>query len=346
MSSPSTMLVVSATGSGLKRTIPALESSKVVRVVAAQGRSKEKLTQLANRYQGITVSEDLERLFRDTNPDIVYIASPPFLHKDQIANVVKYGKPIICEKPLALTIKDSVEIYRLVKSRKLPFMLAHHLRHQTSLKEVRNALSSGRLGKVKGAHFQWNFMLNRATPNALWKLSPRIGSTNAFLDAGVHAIDLAIYLFGKPRMVFAHGYCEIIDQYFDSVSCQLLYDGFSVFLSASQTQSTLGNNLNVYCEYGYIFAKDAFSEKSIAQVIEESEKNGITTRQFEEINLYRSEVEAFAVATSGNDTREFTGTSIDEALEASCVLDAIQRSLLSHHVEPVLALEEVLSEHA
>lgn len=334
------MIVTSATGSGLKRTIPALQSSNIVKVIGAQGRSSQKLDGLKSQYN-LSVSTDLEALVSRLDSNVLYVASPPFLHKEQVLTGIKYGKIIICEKPLSLSIDDSVEIYKAVKKSGTKFMLAHHLRHQKCVEDIKSIINSKTLGKVKGGHFQWNFMLNQKSANASWKLDSTVGSKNSFFDAGIHAIDMAMCLFGIPKEVFANGFNNIKNDYYDSVDCQLIYDGYSIMSSSSQTQTTIGNDINIYLEKGSIFVKNAFSEKSSSEIIIESEGNGRSVVNFGETNLYKNEVENF-LHSLGNEYLPFYGTSIDEALSASYILDAISNSITCKSIQKVLSHEVIV----
>ncbi len=336
------MIIASATGSGLKRTIPALQTSDVVKIVGAQGRSIQKLDRIKAQYKDIFISTDLESLINRLDSNILYIASPPFLHKEQILMAIRHRKIAICEKPLALDINDCIEIYKNVKTSGNKFMLAHHLRHQKCIEDIKIIISSRILGEVKGGHFQWNFMLNQNSNKAVWKLEPTLGSSNSFFDAGVHLIDMAICLFGTPKEVFASGYHNVKDSYYDSVTCQLLYDKYSVSASSSQTQSTIGNDLNIYFERGSIFVKSAFSEKASTEMFIESEKDGRIIKSFNEVNLYKDEVEKF-LCSLDNKYLPFHGTSIDEALSASYVLDAIDKSIINKSIQRILLPEEIVN---
>ena len=48
--------------------------------------------------------------------DLVYIATPPFLHFDQAKQALKAGKHVVCEKPLAMTVAQADELVALRES--------------------------------------------------------------------------------------------------------------------------------------------------------------------------------------------------------------------------------------
>ncbi len=55
---------------------------------------------------------DYRKLLAKKDIQLVLIAIPNFKHKEIILEAIKYGKNILCEKPLALNAKDAEEIYR------------------------------------------------------------------------------------------------------------------------------------------------------------------------------------------------------------------------------------------
>ena len=56
---------------------------------------------------GFTLSDDLEKALADPRVQAVVLATPHSLHADQIVRVAGAGKPVFCEKPLALKRTDA-----------------------------------------------------------------------------------------------------------------------------------------------------------------------------------------------------------------------------------------------
>ncbi len=114
---------------------------------------------------------------------------------------------------------------------------------------------------------------------------------------------------------------------YDTVSCTLKYANHTVILHCSLAQTTIGNDLRIYSEKGVIYAKDAFSEKSIQSIII-STLEGEQITHFDHINLYGKEVENFSDSLIKNTNQ--LGTSLDEAVGAMVILDSIRKSLASN----------------
>lgn len=317
--------IISATGTGQKRFLPALAGSESVEVVAVHARDATKAAALAQQYGLDHAHVDAAEMLDTVAPDAVLIGSPPFLHADDVGLTASRGIPTLCEKPLAANLTDAMLIDETVRAAGIPFALAHHVRHQRAIVDIRDLLAAGNVGAVRRVEAQWSFLLNPVAANARWKLDPDLGGRTAFYDAGIHAIDLVLYLFGIPRAVRAGGFRVDSWDTYENVAALFEYDGMLACLSASRTLASPANALVIDGEGGRIDAAHAFGEQSIAS-FDIVTPSGKTTRTFPQANLYRNEVEDFVRLLDGGDQQ--TGTTLSEAVAAMRVLDAIDRSLI------------------
>src|SRR6187551_607891 len=85
-----------------------------IRLAGMAGTARPAALAAAKRY-GLEDVEDIDRLLADPNVDLVYIATPPFLHFDQARLALEAGKHVICEKPLALTVGQADELIALAR---------------------------------------------------------------------------------------------------------------------------------------------------------------------------------------------------------------------------------------
>ncbi|GAB2829267.1 hypothetical protein GCM10027176_36870 [Actinoallomurus bryophytorum] len=316
--------MLSATGTGKKRTIPALLDSPICRVTVAQGRDTTKLTEISRLAPQVRVTTDLQEfaLWKD-DYDIVYVASPPFLHTEQVRFALSLEKPIVCEKPLVANRDDLGEMTALLRDSVKPVMVAHHLRHQPVVGKLQEILKEEQLGPVSSAALQWSFWLNHEAPSATWKLDPRRGGSNAMFDAGVHALDLALCLFGVPGRISALGARRREVERLDTVSAHLGYDHSIVTIMASQAGSTDANDLVINFAEGAVKVPAMFGERS-ARTLEIHSNDGRLEETFSPVNLYGAEVEDFCRHLQGE---SLIGTSIRDGLESARILFAIEDAL-------------------
>jgi 1,5-anhydro-D-fructose reductase (1,5-anhydro-D-mannitol-forming) len=319
------MIVLSAGGSGRKRTIPAVQNSDIVSIVAIHGRNAKKTQALALEFNIQHWYTDVDRLLSEEQFDFAYVASPPFLHKEQILKLVEARKPILCEKPLCISIEDATEISQAVKGTNIPFRLAHHIRHQRAIKDIKDFLAPGTIGEVRFGLLQWSFNLNAAT-TAAWKLDPRLGGLHSFYNAGNHAVDLALHLFGTPLQLIASGVSVAGTNAFNSAVVVFEYPSFNIDLASSQDQIPTGNDLTIYGSHGSIHAPGALSETSI-KTLELRSKEKVHARQYPPENLYRAEVHDFAEMIGGSQRVDNAGTTLDEAVLCTRILSNISESI-------------------
>ncbi len=316
--------VIGATGSAYKRTLPALENSDICRAVAAQARNAELLAKACERF-GIGESyASEEQMLARADYDMVFIANPPFMHRESIARAVKTGKPILCEKPLAQNAAEAVACAELLEEYGGGFAVAHHLRHQKAFADIKEILRSGEIGKVESACFRWGFRMNENAKNGLWKLDPALGGGGTLSDNGVHALDMAIALFGKPQKVAGNSAHIRFDTVFDSETAFLAYNGLSVTVSSSQSASPDFNDLVICGDCGRIEARGFFGEKSLRELTVDCGQEKRRT-VYNDVNPYALEVEDFARRYVLNSTVEYCGSSLSDSVLAMQIIEEARK---------------------
>ena len=73
---------------------------------------------MAQRF-GIPDLQDIDALLARREINLIYIATPPFLHHPQVMRALEAGKRVICEKPLALDLRQADQMIDLAKARHL-----------------------------------------------------------------------------------------------------------------------------------------------------------------------------------------------------------------------------------
>lgn len=330
------MVIIGATGSGYKRTIPGVRDSDLCEVVAIQGRNEEKLKKICNEYHIKHYYFDAAEMLSKEAFELIYIANPPFMHFESIKEAVKTGQAIICEKPLASDYENALKIKDILKNCTSPFMVAHHLRHQKAYNDIKKIIEEGKIGHIEYVHIQWGFHLNTEAANAKWKLDNSLGGGGTFSDNGVHVIDLVIGLFGKPEGVFGHCFKENFEHVYDNETAMLCYKNNTVILNASQNMYSPGNHLLIYGTEGKVESFSAIGENPITKLI-------ITKNDIEKVvnyparNLYGAEVENFIRHNFLKDVNANVGTTLEDALLSLKIIDLVRRA---HNSKRFFSLNE------
>lgn len=148
---------------------------------------------------------NFEEAVADPEVKAVHLCTPNNMHFSQAKKALESGKHVLCEKPLAMTSKESEELAELAKKKGLFTAVNYNLRFYPVCQEARARIKDGDLGTpylVHGAYLQdWLFLKTDWN----WRLEPEQGGDlRAVADIGTHWMDMITYLTGmKVTEVFA-----------------------------------------------------------------------------------------------------------------------------------------------
>jgi predicted dehydrogenase len=135
--------------------------------------------------------------------DYALIVTPNHVHFDPAMKCIEAGIPVMCEKPLSVTLEESDKLVEAVRAKNIPFGVAHtYLGHWTS-RFSRFIVSSGLLGKVRwvDSRYLQGWMADRTEDTgciqAEWRVDPKkSGASNCGGDIGTHALMQLRYVTG------------------------------------------------------------------------------------------------------------------------------------------------------
>ena len=146
---------------------------------------------------GFQLSTDIADAIADPAVQAVFLATPHSLHVPQIEAVSRAGKPVWCEKPLALTRKEAARAVDACKKAGVVLGSGNNKRCYASMRELKRVVESGAIGDVLHveAHFS-NEHSTRVVPGG-WRDDPRESPGGGLTGAGLHILDVLIN-FGGP----------------------------------------------------------------------------------------------------------------------------------------------------
>jgi predicted dehydrogenase len=151
------------------------------------------------------VVESYEALLADPAIDVVHLTTPNHLHHAQVKQALAAGKHVVCEKPLALTSAESLELLELAARSGLVHCTNFNIRFYAQVQEARRRILAGELGEVWNVHggYLQDWLLLPTDWN--WRLEPEKGGTlRAVADIGSHWLDLVQFVTGlEVESVFA-----------------------------------------------------------------------------------------------------------------------------------------------
>jgi len=177
-----------------------------VRVTAIAGSERAREVAAKWNIPNVFVGYDGDGLIRSPEVDVVHITSPNKEHAPQALAALRAGKHVVCEKPLAMTAKESAGLVRAsAKFAKQIFAVNYNVRFYPAVLQMRADVAAGRLGRVihvQGSYFQ-DWLLKPEDFN--WRLLPSEGGKlRAVADIGTHWMDTVSFVLGaRVESVYA-----------------------------------------------------------------------------------------------------------------------------------------------
>jgi predicted dehydrogenase len=158
-----------------------------VRLTGMAGTHRQAAIAAAKRF-GIPDIEEVDRLLARDDVDLVYIATPPFLHHPQAIAALEAGKHVICEKPLAMTLDQADAM--IAAARKHDRLVVANLmqRYNPIYEAVEALIRTQVLGEVLHGYFE-NYASDENLPPEHW-FWDRSKSGGIFIEHGVHFFDM------------------------------------------------------------------------------------------------------------------------------------------------------------
>lgn len=170
-------------------------------VISAVGsRSQSSADRFAEEFGVERRHASYESLVADPDVDVVYVATPHPMHRDNAILALRAGKPVLVEKPFAMNATESVEIVETAREAGLFAMEAMWTRFLPHIAVIRDWLARGVLGEVVTVladHGQWF-----AEDPAFRLFAPELGG-GALLDLGVYPVSFASMVLGTPDRIAA-----------------------------------------------------------------------------------------------------------------------------------------------
>lgn len=172
-----------------------------------------------SKVQTFTCYEDLRKGVPDL--DCLDVCLPTYLHCKYAVRAMQDGLNVLCEKPMALNVRDCDKMIAAQRATGKILMIAQCLRFSEEYELIRQAVKSGKYGKL----LRLDLRRNANTPPN-WFQDHKL-SGGAILDLHLHDVDYLVSLLGKPRAVSAHGF-PLVSGGIDDVIASFQYPGGAV----------------------------------------------------------------------------------------------------------------------
>jgi len=172
-------------------------------VYAVASRDVTRAEEFARTHNVPVIHENYEALIKDSSVDIIYIATPHSFHHRQAILCLKNKKPVLCEKPLSVNYKSTLEMVTAARSNNTFMMEAMWTRFMPATRKVLELIKSGKIGEVKYIRGDFGDLFPFDPASRVYDLKLGAGS---ILDIGIYPLFLILLILGKPDEIksFAH----------------------------------------------------------------------------------------------------------------------------------------------
>jgi UDP-N-acetyl-2-amino-2-deoxyglucuronate dehydrogenase len=178
-------------------------SEDEVHVGCVFDRSREAAEKLAEKWPGAKAAVALDEILADPQIDAVYICTPPATHREICLAAAGAGKHIFCEKPLAMTSIDALQMQTAIARAGVVAQVGLVMRFApiyTVAAAIANDPAAGKILAITMRDDQ-EFPIRGAHPS-LWRNDPLLTAGGALAEHSVHDIDMFTWLFGPLARLY------------------------------------------------------------------------------------------------------------------------------------------------
>ena len=177
-------------------------------LTACCARNEDKIKDFAVNWGYESYETDWKKLIARADIDAVDICTPNNLHHEIAIAAAKEGKMILCEKPLAMNVKEGEEMCQAVEEAGVANIVWYNYRRVPAVTLAKQLIDEGRLGRIfhYRAVFLQDWTINAEVPQggtATWRLDVEAAGSGVTGDLLAHCIDTAIWLNGGIKTVNA-----------------------------------------------------------------------------------------------------------------------------------------------
>ncbi|MEC7173647.1 MAG: Gfo/Idh/MocA family oxidoreductase [Bacteroidota bacterium] len=172
--------------------------AKLIGVASTNG---DRAKAFQEEFDGQKAYDNYDDLYRDSEIEIIYIASLNQNHKAMTIAALNAGKGVLCEKPLGLNTEEIREMIALAQKQNCFLMEALWSRFNPAILKAKQWITGGQIGDPKFLYAEFSFYrLNLDSSHRL--MDPKKGG-GVLLDIGVYPLFLAYFIFGRPKNIVA-----------------------------------------------------------------------------------------------------------------------------------------------
>jgi len=316
-----------------KRMMPAFASARNSQVIALSRRTMEKAKESSAKWNIPLAFDSAAELARSSEVDAVFVTTPNKFHLADVVTAVAAGKPVLCEKPLAMNASECKQMVEAARKANVPFGVAHIFRFEESVASIRRRIQAGQIGTPIFARSEFCFPGGADHPRK-WLHDMDVAGGGPIVDIGVHCVDTLRYtLQDEIIKVSARGiYGKLSGTVEDSATLLLEFSRGTLGTVSVSFRSTYRTPLEFVGTDGVLSADNGLTVEAPINI--RLRRNGETTDSETVSNksAYAVMLDSFSDSLEGKG--KFPAPA-EEGWQNQEVLDAAYRSIKSGTTEVV-----------
>lgn len=191
--------------------MPACKISQNSQVTALVSGHRDKAQKMAAEYnvpvKNIYSYENYDEIANNSDIDAVYIALPNSMHFEYTIRAANAGKHVLCEKPMATSVRDSQAMVDKCKAANKKLMIGYRCQYEPTNLRAIQMIRDGQLGTVQAIESANGFN-ERAGE---WRLNRKLAGGGPLMDVGIYSLNACRYLTGEEP-AHLEAYCSVIDK--------------------------------------------------------------------------------------------------------------------------------------
>ncbi|GAA6138438.1 Gfo/Idh/MocA family oxidoreductase [Arenicella sp. 4NH20-0111] len=276
---------VIAPGKIAEKFSKALQGTNNANCYAVASRNPSKAARFANEHGFNRVHDSYQELASDPLVDVIYIASPHNLHATQTIMCLNAGKPVICEKPLSVNLKEAQSVITAASQNNVFYMEAVWTRFLPVYNDIRRWIDEGKIGEVQMIDASFGFAMGYDSNHRI--NNPKLAG-GSLLDLGIYPITFADWIMdAHPNSISSVAKIGPtgVD---DKNAIQLSYSNGVIATLKSSSTTILTNQAWILGDKGRIEVPDFWSAESA--ILTESNGQKTIASHTHDINGYEGEI--------------------------------------------------------
>jgi predicted dehydrogenase len=283
--------------------LPALRTTKRSRLVALVSGDPAKARHYARLYgapeKNIYNYENYDQMASNPDIDVVYVVLPNSMHAEYTIRAAKAGKHVLCEKPMATTVKDAEEMVTACRQVGKRLMVAYRLHYERYNLAAIKLCREEELGQIKMIDAEFGFVIGDPTQ---WRLRHAMSGGGSLMDIGIYCLQAARYLTDEePVSVYAQQWSSDpvkFKEVEENIAFMLRFPGGVIANCYSSYGIDSVDRYRVGGTEGWLEMEPAYIYKGLVQRVYKNGRFSVTTPST--WDQFAAEMDAFSQAIQQN----------------------------------------------